>query len=191
MATGDSSQEVQKMAEEHEVDPGDAARMDVRIDLGPIDIPTWKSPPPADPCACPANAVHRTGLNEPGGQGVGLGSLPPGSVVPPPLAQLYLPPGSYAVSANFSVTSNFGGGGVVFAYLGTRNQGNTSWAWLRMPNHGAPGDSQVVHLQSLITLTAGDWLGVDAAGGAQNAAFLASDIWLIAQKVGISTVQTL
>jgi deoxyribose-phosphate aldolase len=60
-----------------------------------------------------------------------------------------------------------------------------------MPNHGAPGDSQIVHLQSLITLTTGDWLGVDAAGGAQNAAFLASDIWLIAQRVGISTVQTL
>jgi hypothetical protein len=66
--------------------------MDVRIDLGPMDIPTWKSPPPADPCACPANAVHRTGLNEPGGQGVGLGSLLPGNVVPPPLAKLYLSP---------------------------------------------------------------------------------------------------
>jgi hypothetical protein len=178
------------MAEKHEVDPAEA-RLDVHVNLGPIDTTTWKLPPPADPCACPASAVHRTGLNEPGGQGVGLGSLPPGNVVLPPLAQTYLAPGSYVVSANFSLTSNLGGGGIVFAYLGTRGQGNLSWAWLRMPVHGAPGDGQTVHLQGLLTLAAADWLGVDASGGAQNSAFLASDIWLIAHRVGVASVQTI
>jgi hypothetical protein len=126
-----------------------------------------------------------------GAQGVGLGSLPPGSVTLPPLAQLYLGPGNYVVSANFSVSNNSGASGLVFAYLGTRGQGNMSWGWLRMPAYGAPGDTQIVHLEGLLMLTTGDWLGVDASGGAQNNNFLAYDIWLIAQRTGVANVQTI
>ena len=85
--------------------------------------------------------------------GARLASLPPGNVVLPPLAQLYLPPGSYVVSANFSVTSNLAGGGTVFAMLGTSSQGSMSWTW-RMPPHGSPGDGQAVHLQGVVTLAA-------------------------------------
>ncbi len=179
------------MADEHEVDAADAVdRLDLHVGLGPMDTVTWRSPPPPDPCACPVVAVHRPGVSS-GAQGVGLGSLPPGSVTFPPLAQVYLAPGSYVVSTNFSVSSNFGAGGIVFAYLGTRSQGNLSWAWLRMPPHGSPGDGQIVHLQGALTLTAGDWLGVDAYGGAQNSNFLAYDIWLIAQRTGVANVQTI
>jgi hypothetical protein len=191
------------MTDEHEVDAGEGladagerfadvgdefARLDVRVGLGPIDTTTWKQPPPPDPCACPVFAVHRTGLNEPGGQGVRLASLPPGNVVLPPLAELYLAPGSYVVSANLSVTANFGPSGIVFAMLGTPSQGSMSWTWLRMPPYGSPGDGQIVHLQGVLTLNAGDRVGVDAYGGAQNYAYRASNIWLIAQKVGAATV---
>jgi hypothetical protein len=43
----------------------------------------------------------------------------------------------------------------------------------------------------VITLATGDSVAVDASGGAQNGTFLASDIWLIAQRTGVATVQTL
>jgi hypothetical protein len=178
------------MAEKHAVDPAEA-RLDVHVNVGPIDTGIWKLPPAPDPCACPVTAVHRTGMNEPGGQGVAVGSLPPGNSVPPPLAQMYLAPGSYVVSARFLLSSNLGAGGIVFAYLGSRGQGTLSWAWLRMPAHGAPGDGQTVSLQGVLTLATGDSVGVDASGGAQNGTFLASDIWLIAQRTGVATVQTL
>ena len=180
------------MADKHAIDrdADGVERLDVHVGLGPIDTTTWKQPPPPDPCACPVVAVHRLGVTG-GAQGVGLGSLPPGSVTFPPLAQLYLPPGNYVVSANFSVSNNSGASGMLFAYLGTPSQGNMSWTWLRVPSHGAPGDGQIVHLQGVLTLAAGDWLGVDASGGAHNNDFLAYDIWLIAQRVGVASVQTI
>ena len=177
------------MGDTDRADAADPVRLDVHVGPGPVNTTTWKSAPPPDPCACPATAVHRSGFNEPGGRGVLLASLPPGVVQLPPLAQVYLAPGSYVVSANFSIASN-SNGGMVFAYLGTKTQGAMSSAWLRMPGYGAPGDGQVVHLQGLLTLAAADWVGVDAYGGAQNYAFLASEVWLIAHRVGVASVQT-
>jgi hypothetical protein len=160
--------------------------------IEPLDIPTelWKWPQPGR-CACDAFAVRRPGLNEvPGIQGVRLAQLGGGGVVLPPLASLYLAPGSYVVSAKATIARNVANSGMVFAMLGTAGQGNLSWTWLRMPGFGSPGDSQVVHLQCVVTLTAADKVvGLDAYGGAADYEFLAYDIWLTAQEVGKANVQ--
>jgi hypothetical protein len=183
------------MAEQFEVD-ADAVES-VEVGIVPIDIPThlWKlPPPPPDPCACEVFAVRRPGINEtPGIQGVRLARLGGGGVVLPPLAQLYLAPGSYVVSANATMTANLGSGGMVFAMLGTPGQGNLSWTWLTLPNRTAPGGTQIVHLECVLTITEADKqtdriVGLDAFGGTADYQFLAYDIWLTAHEVGKATV---
>lgn len=161
------------------------------LQVEPLEPTLWRQPPQPDPCACGVFAVHRPGLNEPSGipgQGVKLAGLI-GGVTLPPLAELYLAPGSYVVSAKASVAANLGGG-ILFAMLGTVGQGTLSWTWLRIPSHGSPGECQVVHLQCVVTLPAAGRLGLDAYGGTVNYTFLAYDIWLTAQKVGNANVQT-
>ena len=182
------------MAEQYGVDADAVERVEVGI--VPIDVPThlWKLPPPPDPCACEVFAVRRPGINEtPGIQGVRLARLGGGGVVLPPLAQLYLAPGSYVVSANTTMTANFGTGGMVFAMLGTPGQGNLSWTWLTLPNRTAPGGTQIVHLECVVTITEADRqtdriVGFDAYGGTADYQFLAYDIWLTAHEVGKATV---
>ena len=82
-------------AEQYGVDADAVERLVVGI--APIGVAThlWKLPPQPDPCACEVFAVRRPGTNEiPGIQGVKLARLGGGGVVLPPLAQLYLAPGS-------------------------------------------------------------------------------------------------
>jgi hypothetical protein len=161
------------------------------LQIEPLEPNLWRQPPQPDPCACGVFAVHRPGLNEPSGiqgQGVKLAALI-GGVSLPPLAELYLAPGSYVVSAKASIAANLGGG-MLFAMLGTVTQGTLSWTWLRIPSHGSPGECQVVTLQCVATLPTAGRLGLDAYGGNANYTFLAYDIWLTAQKVGNASVQT-
>ena len=187
------------MAERSEVDADAIERLEFNPE--PIEIPTpWKPPPPPppDPCACEAFAVHRPGLNEtPGISGVRLASLPPGNVSLPPLAQLYLVPGSYVVSAKASVFNRqFGTGGMLLAFLGTPGQGNLSWTWLRIQGSSQPGDCQIVNLQCVVTIAEADRqtdriISLSAYGGTANYTFAAYDIWLTAQEVGKATVFTI
>jgi hypothetical protein len=162
----------------------------------PLDFPRLRQwPEPPGPCPCDVFAVRRPGINEtPGIQGVRLARLGGGGVVLPPLASLYLAPGSYVVSAKVSIARNVANSGLVFVMLGTPGQGNLSWTWLRMPASFSPGDSQVVNLLCVVTLAPADRpadrvVVLDAYGGNADYEFLAYDIWLTAQEVGTATVQ--
>jgi hypothetical protein len=114
----------------------------------------------------------------------------------PPLASVYLVPGTYVVTAKASVFNKVGGTGqMLFAYLGTPAQGNLSWTWLRVQGYSQPGDCQIVNLHCVVTINEADKqtdriISLSAYGGTVNYTFAAYDIWLIAQEVGKATVLT-
>jgi hypothetical protein len=114
----------------------------------------------------------------------------------PPLASVYLEPGSYVVSAKASVFNReHGTGQMLLAFLGTPAQSNLGWTWLRVQGSSQPGDCQILNLQCVVTIKEADKqtdriISLSAYGGTVNYTFAAYDIWLIAQEVGKAQVLT-